>query len=406
MSTSLETRPQNSARARQPKLGGGWPGEIVALLLDRKLIEARHLLEHPFRIIDRSRRNQNLELICATGPSYFVKLGVGTERRRTVAHEADLYRLLGAMTASFAPRVGSNATLQRFLPRCHGFDAERVALIVELEPGAQSVAERLVSVGRFSKSLAREVGMALASLHDATSFAEGDRQGAWFRRLPPFPPLPFRLSRPDVSMLQQCSAANLELIRLVQGDLGLAQGLVRAEAEWVPETLIHADARFDNWILLRAGKSRAARVKLVDWELAGLGDPAWDVGCVFEDFLKSWLLSAPLSESPEASLARARRPLSSLLPALGRFWQAYREHREQWGRKRERSFDAPDAERLLHRATRLAGVRLIQRAFELLQSENRLSGSAVYLLQLSANLMARPEDASARLLGIAGPTWT
>ena len=47
---------------------------------------------------------------------------------------------------------------------------------------------------------------------------------------------------------------------------------------WRAETFIHNDVKWDNFLVYaRAGSRRLTQMKIIDWELANFGDPAWDV---------------------------------------------------------------------------------------------------------------------------------
>jgi hypothetical protein len=54
--------------------------------------------------------------------------------------------------------------------------------------------------------------------------------------------------------------------------------------QWRPDTIVHYDLRDDN-ILFPRGPGRECPVRLIDWELAGFGDPCYDVGYLIGQFL-------------------------------------------------------------------------------------------------------------------------
>src|SRR5262249_38068356 len=146
---------------------------------------------------------------------------------------------------------------------------------------------------------------------------------------------------------------------------------------WQADTLIHADIKWDNWLAwVDPAASRSPRVKLVDWEFAGLGDPCWDLGAVFADYLSVWLFSIPITGEtpPEHFLALARYPLAQMHPAMRAFWQAY---------VRRRDFAAPTAQHTLLRAVQYGAARLLHKGFEQLQASPQLLGTTVCLVQLS-----------------------
>jgi len=137
---------------------------------------------------------------------------------------------------------------------------------------------------------------------------------------------------------------------------------------------------------------RPLLLKIVDWELADLGDPCWDIGSVFSNYLSHWLLSIPITGEvpPERFMELARYPLERMQPALRACWQAY---------MRRSKLDPAHTDRWLVRATIYAAARLIQTAFEHLQMAAHLIGNIVCLVQLSLNILRQPQ-AAAELLGL------
>jgi len=131
----------------------------------------------------------------------------------------------------------------------------------------------------------------------------------------------------------------------------------------------------------------------VDWESAGLGDPCWDVGSAFADYLSAWLSSVPVSADapPDRYLELAQHPLETVQPALGVLWQAY---------VREMELGATGAGERLMRSTRYAGLKLIQSGFEQMQGVSQWTMIAICHLQLGLNMLQRPQEAAVTLLSI------
>jgi aminoglycoside phosphotransferase (APT) family kinase protein len=204
-----------------------------------------------------------------------------------------------------------------------------------------------------------------------------------------------QLHRPAFHVFVDSSAATNQLVRLVQASEELAASLDRLDREWRPDALIHADLRLDNFLVSNAQTDRP-RLTIVDWETAGTGDSCWDVGTFFAGHLYGWLLSAPVTRdgSPGAFMELARLSLPAMRPAMRRFWRAY---------LRARAIPVANRDEFLLRGMRYAGARLVQHAFEEAQRMTRLNALAIYLLQVGLNVMQRPADAAARLLGLPVP---
>jgi thiamine kinase-like enzyme len=129
---------------------------------------------------------------------------------------------------------------------------------------------------------------------------------------------------------------------------------------------------------------------LIDWELAGSGESALDVGTVLGEYLAAWVASIPIVEMAEPArlLSQARYPLRSMQPAIAAFWSAYCE-----------LTSSPPA---LRRVVELAAVRLLQTAVERAQVSSAPSAHLVTLLQLADNMLHQPEATAVTLLGLRG----
>lgn len=355
------------------------PLEVAPYLQAQGLLQPHTVVAGDLTIADATRRNANFQVISESSPSYLLKQGVGAERVATVAHEAALYQWFTDAPAA--------RPLQSYLPRYYRYDADTQVLVLELWPGAQTLGAYHARRGRFSVGVAGALGQALAVLHRL-------RGGGDLAGLPPCPP-PWILSvqRPTLALYRDLSAANLQLIQTIQQFPDLGHHLDALHAEWRPETLTHYDIKGDNVLIVGGLDGRHPGVKLVDWEAAGRGDPCWDTGAVFGDYLSCWLLSIPLMSGapPDRFLDLARYPLVKIQPALRRFWQAYRHHLR---------LDPPTAQAWLLRAVRYSAARLIQTAIEQGQTAAQLTGNALAFLQLSFNILQRPQDAAIYLLGI------
>jgi aminoglycoside phosphotransferase (APT) family kinase protein len=281
--------------------------EVAAYLMQRRLVGRRSVVDGRLRVADASSRNRNIRVSGAPGESYLLKQGLAADSAHTLANEAALYARLRD-----AP----------WTPALHAYDAARGLLVLEwIEGGADLLARRI------SPTLARALGRALADLHAIAPDDEDLRRDA---------PWVLALHRPPLEALRYLSAASVELVRLLQRDAPLTAALDDLRETWCCEALVHRDVKRANCV------ANGARVALVDWEMAGWGDPAWDVGSV-------------LGERHDAAVERA-------------FWEAY---------ARARRLRHSDKARLLRRARRFAGARIVQSAFEHTQEVSALGDDVV-----------------------------
>lgn len=352
--------------------------EVVPYLLRRKLLPARAVVEGDLSVIDASRRNHNFGVIRSRGASYFLKQGTDPEHNASIANEANVYQRFYSDQ--------KNIAFTRYLPRYFGHDPDDHILFIEFLTGVEDLQQYHSRCGRFPTRIAASIGDALRLLHRESSII-----GKGNEPLLECPaPWVFSIHHPDIEILLSMSEASIQVIKIIQLYPEFSGLLDELHRGWKSETVIHSDFKWNNCLVSRS--MRNTTIHIVDWELAGLGDPAWDLGSVISAYLSFWLLFVPLATDaqPAESLQLARYPLEKFHPAFRAFWQSY---------LRGTKISQAGAEHMLCRAVKYGAARLAQSAYEQMQVSPQLVGNAVCSLQLSLNILKRPEDAIRDLLG-------
>lgn len=156
----------------------------------------------------------------------------------------------------------------------------------------------------------------------------------------------------------------------------------RLRREWRHRSLVHADLREDNLLFGEPGTAEPA-VRIVDWELAGFGDPRYDVGVVVGQLLLAWLRAAGdvrgVTGAADDAWPVARRN-------VGVFLAAYRQLATT-------TVGADDDLPVL----RYAGLFLVQQAVVRLERIGEIGRLGHLCLLVGGQLVRRP-DAAAELL--------
>jgi len=344
--------------------------DIAHYLLSLGLVKPRAVLEEDLTVVDASRRNCVFLASTTAGPTYVVKQA-GPGGAGTLAHEAAVLRGLAG-----APELaGQVPTLVRH-------EAEAARLVLSTPGGARDWSHHH-EAGRFPRVPARTLGRVLAALHRLP--ADG------FEELPPGldPMWGLTLPEPRHELLLDLSAGAQDLVARLQASRAVCDRLDALREAGSDGALVHGDLRWDNCLAVAAsGARRRTRVLLVDWELAGRGAPAFDVGTVLAEYLLAWVGSIPIVEpgDPGRLVSRARHPLRRMQPAMRAFWSAYRL--------------ASPRGPALRRTIELAAVRLLQSAVERSQGLAAPSAHVVALVQLAGNMLRDPDDAALSLIGL------
>jgi Ser/Thr protein kinase RdoA (MazF antagonist) len=355
----------------------------TAFLLARGLIDHATFAGDALTVRSAARRNRNLRVEGADGGGFLIKQPDERDAASvaTLRTEAAFYRLCG--------RAPATAAVREVIPRLADHDPENAVLVLELVRGAVPLSS-LAAAGEPGSLVAagRALGRALATLHRAFRSLDRplDPRRDWLYREVPWA---LTAHRPEPDLLRTLSPANARLLRIVQDDDGLGRRLEGLGSSWRRDTLIHGDVKFDN-VLVVPG---AGEVRIVDWEMAQLGDPAYDLAGALQDFLLYWTHSMPVSAAlaPATMIEQAGRPLGTLRGAIRAVWHGYRA---------AAGLDPRAADDLLRRAVALSAARLILSTYEISYEAERLSARSVILLQLAANILADPARAQVELYGI------
>jgi aminoglycoside phosphotransferase (APT) family kinase protein len=326
--------------------------EVAAYLLARGLVSRRSIVDGTLQITDATSRNRNFRVSGGAGESLLLKQGLTTDGAESLENEALLYARLHA----------AGGALYGAIPRMHGFDADRDLLILEWIGGSADLYRHQADRARCSMRLSASLGRALAALHAVP--VDGDDEE--LRRDAPWV---LSLHRPRLDALRYLTAPSVDLITAIQRDAAFCRALDGLREGWRVEALVHRDVKWANCIV-----RPPATIMLVDWEMAGWGDPALDVGSAAGEFL-GW---------------RIRRGAGTTRggdPAMTAFWRAYSRDR-----------DEPVAQALRVRAASYAGARLLQSAYEKTQDTDRAGDRVRRTFELARTLLLAPAAAADELL--------
>jgi aminoglycoside phosphotransferase (APT) family kinase protein len=344
-------------------------------LAAREFIALEQLVDAPWRLDRSTFRNSTVRVSTTDRPGLVVKMAASRANATTLANEAAIYHQAQEQRARFGI----------LLPAVHSYDPEQAVLILELVPGARTLREEHAQAGTFSADLARASGVALARVHGAQHIRPIQ---------PDHPPQILSFHRLRLGRYRQLSAGSRRLVALLQSEPAFGARLDQLAASWRPTCLVHNDFKWENMLVCRDhGTAPDMPIRIIDWELAAMGDPAWDVGSGISNYLHAWIASMPIhpAAQPEDLIRHARAPLRTIQLATSQFWSAYIA---------EAGLNATEAGTWIPRVTAFAGARLLYLAYERSQTLSELDGMIVILAQTAMNLLLQPELAARQLIGI------
>ena len=358
---------------------------IAQFLAERRLLEFDSVVDGDFMVVDQTSRNRNLKVIRYKSPGFFIKqlANRSSEYVQTFEVEAACYRL-----AKQHPRFRPLASL---LPRFHYFDPAHYIIVMELLPHGESIWEHHQRLRFFPVEIARLQGDVLGRYHGQMSLnGEGEELNVFKRQIPWI----LSIHETNPQYLGQVSLGNSQLIKIVQQYPEFQTALANIRAGWKYTSLIHGDIKWENMMLSRKDEEAPVELKLIDWEIADLGDECWDAGAVLQAYLSFWIFSLPMNDGAGLEAAAAASPFATegIKPAMAAYWAGY---------SASRNLDEETAKSMLLRCMNCAAARMIQTAYESIQRSPQISPHALCQLQMSMNILRDPAAAVRDLMGLA-----
>ena len=351
---------------------------LLRHLLARGLVSSDSVVDGDLVIVDASGRNRNFKVLRKKSPSFFVK------QIRNWNSQAVAMLQCEAACYFLARNDPDFSALEPLIPELHDFDPDRQTLTTAFISDGEDLWEHLRRTGKISPAIAAELGRCFGKFH-----RESDERLLNSPHCSVFPKqIPWILSseRRNSHPFKELSPATSQLFDHVDASTRLPVALEELRNQWRVTTLMHGDMRLDNCIVICGGET--PRLKIVDWELADLGDTDWDVGSILQSFLAAHILSIPALEEKLTLSALLLHPAAThLRPPIRSFWEAY-----------ERELPNFKGKHLFERCLSYGAARMVQSAYEYMQFSPHLSRNALHLLEVSSDILAKPTAAAEQLL--------
>jgi hypothetical protein len=360
---------------------------VLHYLAERRLMTVESVVDGDFMVLDQSSRNRNLKVLRRRSPGFFLKQA----RNRTPAHLRTLER--EAACYGLAANHPDLKGLAALIPQLHHYDTANGVLVLEMLPNAENLWEHHLRVRSFPLWLAE---------------LQGERLGAFQRQAERFQPqlealglfdrqVPWILSIHEThpQYLNQMSRGNTQLLQILQQYPELTTALDAIRRSWAPRMLVHGDVKWENLILCRASEEEPLELRMIDWEMADLGDECWDVGAIFQAYFSFWIFLLPLGPGVSLGQAAEASPYRAedMQAALAAFWKSYAQARVISGRAERR---------LLERTMACAAARMVQTAYEAIQQSQDMTPQGLCQLQMSMNILRDPAAAAHEIAGLGG----
>jgi Phosphotransferase enzyme family len=352
---------------------------LLRHLLARKLVSNDSVVDGDLIVVDASGRNRNFKVIRKRSPSFFVK------QIRNWNPQAAAMLQCEAACYFLANNDPDFIALAPLIPELYDFDPDRQTLTTAFISDGEDLFEYLRRTGKISTEIAGELGRCFGKFHreSETRLLDSPHCSVFPKQIPWILSSERRNSHP----FKELSPATSQLFDHVDASTQLSGALDELRKQWRVSTLMHGDMRLENCILVQTPGNKPG-LKIVDWELADLGDPGWDIGSILQAFLAMHIISIPPLEVELTLSALLLHPAAThLCPPIRSFWEAY-----------ARELPNSKGNDLFERCLSYGAARMVQSAYEYMQFSPHLSGNALHLLEVSSDILTNPPAAAEQLL--------
>lgn len=341
-------------------------------LLDKGFIEASSLVTGDYIVDQLQTRNSIFKVLRKKNKSLFVKQLNSFDTNNTYVLQKD------ATCLWLIKNEPVYKKLSKYVPEYFGYDTEKQVLVTEYIPGSINIQDYVTGKDNLSDTLWEQLVTIMTSFHfNASKSVTSSRSAQFFPRQ-----VPWILSIVDMPAANQTSLSTTDnpnpVIQVVKSNPGFVQLIQHIKDNWVRTSLIHGDIKWVN--LLVHDLHDKPKLKLIDWEIADIGDPMWDIAGILTALVTHELLyKNPGVQTPSyMPIQTGLRDMEKAWPIFKQFWGGY---------IRKRKSGQMEASVALSKCIQYTGGRLIQSAVEHNMMFPQLQPNATRLLQASYTIL-------------------
>lgn len=352
---------------------------VYYYLIERNLINNKSVIEGDYLVQPLTTRNNILKVYTNTGTPLFIKQAAQDESSiRILQREAGTYKFFKNNNTLFS-------TLSTKLPAFLDYDADRNILVTELKVNTTSLHEYYMLTKRFAPELAAEQAAVLSAFHIALP----DTTNLSF--LPKTLPWAFIINDHDPYKVFPGNKMNGEIISLIQNNSALKNAILQLKDEWQVTTFIHGDIKWTNF--LKSNKPNETSLSLIDWELADIGDPLWDVAGLLQSYISAWVFSFNNATPHQYTLNQDMQAfdIQQMQPSLQALLSTY---------FRLQNIAGDNLKKAAIKTIKFTAARIIQTSIEGVMFDPQIQANNIRCIQLASNILKDPENAFRQIVGI------
>lgn len=360
---------------------------LAHFLVDKGFLHPEYLVNGHYKVIQRQSRNSIFEVFLEELPSgLFIKQLLSMDPQNAYLMQKD------ATVHCLIQQTDILAQMRPYIPQYYGYEPHNQVFVTEFFPDATSIHELIPKRKSIDQDELTQMAVILATLHqDLEKAIETSPELHFFNRQAPWIMLFADPDHPQVKSSEQTLGPVTRLIRQQPELIGLLEEL---RCQWKGNYLVHGDIKLINFI--RVASNHQQPLKLIDWEIADLGDPLWDVAGLLQSLITLWIFAQNqnpmLQNQPQPGMEFLT--WERVLSACQLFWQTYLNARAQFNPDPMLSH-ASEQEKLI----RFTAARMLQTACESNITQSQIQPQSNRIIQMASQMIAMPQTWVNQILG-------
>ncbi|WP_299888734.1 aminoglycoside phosphotransferase family protein [uncultured Lacinutrix sp.] len=352
------------------------PLDVYNYLYKRQIVDASEVIKGNYLIQPVRTRNNIMKIVIGPNNSLFIKqMASDLKTNNLFEREINTYHLF--------KENKSLALMSKYVPPLIHCDKENNIMVTELFYGAKSLHDYYMNTKKFDLNLAEEQAKILSTYHVSYNKLNN------FDKLPKNLPWILQLDKHKAHEFFVGNKASTAVISLIKENNQLQETLIGLAKKWQFTHLIHGDVKWVNFLISKDEQSQ----KLIDWELADIGDPIWDIAGLLQSYITAWLFGFDNNDPFNQSLPKDMEPydIKHMKPSAKAFLFKYLEL-QNYPRESYNAF--------FIKTMQLTAARIIQTSVEGTTYSLKVEANNIRCVQLAFNIIKNPLQALSELFNI------
>ena len=352
-------------------------GEVHHYLLNQGLIDRNSLVEGTYSVTEQNTRNKIFKVRSTAQHAYFIK------QRPASSGDSDFVLQKEATCLWLFNHAKEYKNLLQFTPAYFGYDVDNGILICEYIEGTQSLENIFEPADYEMKTdLLIKIAEILSAFHfPLTRDLLENRSVRFFPRQIPWVFNLLDWSRGKDAPPFGARQMESQVIAALQHHPEHLERMAELKPAYQLRSLIHGDVKYSNFLVCK--EKDKSELRIVDWEIADVGDPIWDAGGVIHNLLLTEILRLE-QQKKLADFITAEQ-----LGVFGSAWRLIHHFFEQYIECTRSQLNYKSSD--LSRALQFSAVRLVQSAFEFNSNLNHIRPAVRGMLQVSLLMLQHTE---------------